>query len=87
MRNSTRVSAVLLGILAVVVGMVGCGSDQEASTPGSTMGDSTTYSQGLLVALAALDKDADGKLTPEEFAAHQAEMRQKRHHRHQQKED
>lgn len=64
MRNSTRVSAVLLGILAVVVGMVGCGSDQEASTPGSTMGDSTTYSQGLLVALAALDKDADGKPVP-----------------------
>ena len=64
MRDSIRAFSVLLGSIAMVVGLVGCAADQEAPSEQSTVRDSTTLPNGLLVALAALDKDAEGKPVP-----------------------
>lgn len=59
-----RANSLFIGLLVISVGMSGCASEEQASSSQMTTADSTTLPNGLLVALAALDKDADGKPVP-----------------------
>ena len=59
-----RTEFLFLCLSAAAIGMGGCASEEQSPSSQTSIGDSTTLSNGLLVALAALDKDADGKPVP-----------------------
>ena len=64
MKNSNRLQTTFLLLLVALFGAWGCSSDQSSDRVAQDQEDTTTLSRGLLIALAALDKDADGKPLP-----------------------
>lgn len=64
MKHSERTSSLLICLLAASVGVGACASEEPSPSNQMAIEDSTTFSNGLLVALAALDKDEDGKPLP-----------------------